>query len=198
MNENELFEAWEERTSNEQKKLQETQVQLKNIAQLKSADIFQKIYRNMIWELIITIPLTVVFPFLFWNDNVFFWLILALCIVSILIAARIYLGYIRDLKRINDENLIDSLEKKIKVLNRYVKQLNLTTILLGPIGFGVGVSFGLKPGEIDLAGLLILSLICIPVLFLLVWLSKKYIHQLYGKHLNYLKEMYASLIGNEV
>ena len=62
-----------------------------------------------------------------------------------------------------------------------------------PLGFVVGVAFALKQEEIDLTRMIVIAVFVLPFLGIMLWLGKKYIHALYGKHLKNIEGIYKGL-----
>ncbi len=196
MEEKELFEAWKKVDANEEKVFAQHEGDYAQLAQKKSNDIFRKINNNIISEAIATVVAIVAFPFLFLSEPVFFWLIMALMLLSTAVCIKVYARYLKDMKHLNELDLATSLKKKLNILKRYVKQLNLYMIIFSPIGFAVGFIFALKEEELGLMRIIVISGISLPFLGLVIWLGRKYIYALYGKHIKRVEEIYLSLIEN--
>jgi len=94
---------------------------------------------------------------------------------------------------LNELDILSSLHKKVHILERYVKQLHFYFYLFTPPSFLVGLYFSLQQQEFTVQRFLVISLVSLPFLALVIWLGKKYIHLLYGKHLKQLKEMLSEL-----
>lgn len=196
MDEKQLFEAWKSYDKNEKRVYKLHKDEFLKLAKRKSNDIFAQIKMNMILEGILSILVGVFLPYIFLNNPIFFWIVVVLMLAALLIGFRVYGKYWKEMKQLNESSLVDSLEKKLAILSRYVKQLKVYLYLFMPIGFVVGFSFALKQEEIYLAKILILTGVSLPFLGLMIWLGKKYIYALYGKHLKRIEEIYNDMKEN--
>ena len=172
----------------------------KDIIQLatgKSNDIFRKIKTNIVTETIISVVTMFIFPIFFWETPTYFWLIIILMLSSGYFAFSTYWRYWTAIDRIHDDNLITSLQAKIKVLSGYIKQLNLYTIIFSALGFGVGYLFALRQETFDMKRIVFVTLFAIPFLIGFLWLARKYVAWMYGKYLNRLRTIYADISNEE-
>ena len=125
MNEQQLFDAWKKSDELHQANFDETRLEIEKLAKQKSNDVFLKIRKTMNVEIAVTIVICAVFPFIFSNNEFYFMLIWILLIASLVIAFFIYGKYLRDMKNLNESSILVSLEKKIGILSRYIKQLKI-------------------------------------------------------------------------
>jgi len=195
MDDQELFSVWKGIGQNEKRVLNQHENEFLKIAQSQTNDIFNKIKNNIYWELGFSVLVAIFFPFLFLEDPVFFWIITPLTVVSMGLGLIVYLRYLRDIKALNEASIIESLRKKVNILSRYVKQLNLFMYLFMPIGFVCGFTSNLNMEEIGWIKILTLIAICIPFLALTIWLGRKYIYLLYGRHLKKIEEIYNEMVS---
>ncbi|MEQ8237609.1 MAG: hypothetical protein RIA69_00280 [Cyclobacteriaceae bacterium] len=195
MDDQELFSVWKGMGQNEKRVLNQHEDEFLKIAQSRTNDIFTKIRNNIYWELGISVLCALFFPFLFLNEPVFFWIITALMVVSLGFGLVVYLRYLRDLSALNESSIIESLRKKVNILSRYVKQLYFLMYIFAPIGFVCGFTFSLDMEEIGLTQILIMAAISIPFLVLVIWLGRKYIHLLYGRHLKKIENIYSEMVS---
>jgi hypothetical protein len=196
MDDKELFAVWKEGDEKEKRTLEHHQGEYLGIAQSQSKDVFRKIRKNIVWETIMSVIIAVVFPFFFWDHAIFFWMIVVMMLASIVAGVKVYGKYLQDMNQLNESSMVESLRKKLLILSRYVKQLNFYLMVFLPLGFAVGFAFALKQEEITLARILVLAGVTLPFLGLLIWLGKKYIYALYGKHLKSIKGIYQRLGEN--
>ena len=117
-----------------------------------------------------------------------------LMLISLGVAIKIYWSYLRDIKQLNETNVVESLSKKLAILTRYVSQLNFYVLVFAPLGFAVGYTFALRQQEVDLTRVLVLLAFSLPFLGLIIWVCKKYIQVLYGRHLKRIEAIYQSLL----
>jgi hypothetical protein len=159
----------------------------------KSNDIFRKIKNNIIAEGVISAIIVIVFPFIFLKEPIFFWLLLVIMFLAAAFGIKIYGKYLNDMKQLNESSLTVSLKKKLGILKRYVKQLNLYLLVFAPLGFALGFAFALKEEEISLIRIILIAGISLPFLGLMIWLGKKYIYALYGMHIKRIEEIFLNL-----
>ena len=122
---------------------------------------------------------------------------IATMLVAVEFGIKIYAGYLRKIKQLNESALVVSLKKKHSILSHYVKQLNFYLLIFAPLGFVIGFGFALKDEALNAIQLLISAAIALAFLLLFIWLGRKYIHALYGKHLKSIEEIYQHLIEKE-
>jgi magnesium-transporting ATPase (P-type) len=197
MDDQELFEVWKRKDSNEQKVFNQHKDELANLAKAQSQDIFNKIKRNILIEVTISIIVAVFFPILFYQDPIFFWVMIVIMAASLFLSLGVYLRYLKDLRELNESSIISSLEKKVSILKRYVKQLNILVWVFTPIGFYFGLAYSLEYDELIWSQVLIVLGVTLPFLVLSVWLATKYVHAMYGKHLKKVEKIYQDLIESE-
>lgn len=193
MDEKELFEVWKGNDKNENQAFEQHKDEFIKLAQEQSNDIFSKIKRNIIWEGVLSIIVGVSFPVLFLSNPIFFWIIIVLMVVALFVGIKVYGKYWTDMKQLDDSSLMVSLEKKLAILTRYIKQLKTYLYLFMPLGFAVGVAFALKEEEIDLTRIIVITAFILPFLGIMLWLGKKYIYALYGNHLKNIEGIYEGL-----
>ena len=198
MNEEELFKAWKQVDKNEKRVFVQHQGDYERLAQQRSNDVFRKIKNNIIGESIVGAIVFVIFPFFFLEEPIFFWIITVLMIVSAVFSIPIYTKYFKDLKQLNESSVVESIKKKRAILTRYVKQLNFYTLIFAPLGFFVGLAFALKEDEITLVRMFTITAVSLPFLGVFLWLGKRYIHQMYGKFVKNLDDIYESLTDNQI
>ena len=150
MDDKELFAAWNRGSEQEKQVLKQHQGEYLRLVRSQSNDVFAKIKKNIFWEVIISVIISVIFPFLFWNDPIFFWIIVGLMLVAAVVGGSVYRRYLLDMKQLNESSLVESLEKKLKILSHYVKRLYIYLYVFAPLGFVVGLAFALQEEEMDL------------------------------------------------
>ncbi len=181
-----LFDAWQSATV----EAEHHEVHLENLKS-SSTDIFQRIRKNMIIELTVSVLVAIFFPFTFYNEGSFFYLVAGMMAVALVITAKIYGQCLIDIKRINDTSIISSLRLKENILSRYIKQLKLSIYIITPIAYVISLFFSPESREITLRFILISSAIGLPFLALFVWGMNRYVYWLYGKHLKRLRNLIA-------
>jgi hypothetical protein len=190
MNEEEIFKIWDRSMP----KKSSLNIDVEKIAMRKSADLFMKIKKNIIVELIIAIPLCISLPVLFYNDGILFLVSIVITSLALITWSIIYSKYLYDFDKLNQVILLKSIEKKISILKRYVRQLNFYLIVFMPLGFLVGIFLYHGKSEISVHKILKVCLVTFPILLLFIWFGKKYIYQLYGRYLEQLQEIYSQLV----
>lgn len=181
-----LFDAWQSATE----EAEHHEVHLENLKS-SSTDIFQRIRKNMIIDLTVSVLVAIFFPFTFYNEGSFFYLVAGMMAVALVITAKIYGQYLIDIKRINDTSILSSLRLKENILSRYIKQLKLSIYIITPIAYVISLFFPPESREITLRFILISSAICLPFLALFVWGMNRYVYWLYSKHLKRLRNLIA-------
>ncbi|WP_396153143.1 hypothetical protein [Flavobacterium sp.] len=193
MNEKEMFELWDGQTSISKELPAISEVE--KMARQKSTDVFKKIKTNIIIEFIIAIPLCIIsIPIMFSSEKELFWISIAITSLALFAGIKIYGKYLNAFKKLNQLNIVESLEKKIAILKRYVKQLNFYLIVFMPLGLILGILLSHGKSNINIQIILNISLVTLPFLLLCIWLGKKYIYQLYGRHLEQIQEIYSQLV----
>ncbi len=197
MNEQELFDTWKEPSAQEKQVYKQHKNELQNIIRTKSNDVFAKIKRNIYAEGALSLLTAVGFPFLFWSEPLFFWLMLVMMVFAAGFTLKAYQGYLHGLKHLNEVNLSASLQKKIWILSRYIKQLKAYGYFFAILGFVFGMVFVLKGEPFEWLHFLVISAFTLPFLVVMLWMLKKYIQMAYGKHLNHIQQLYANLMEDE-
>jgi len=197
MDDQELFEVWKRKDSNEQKVFNQHKDELADLATAQSQDVFNKIKRNILIEVTISIVVAVFFPAFFYQDPIFFWVMIVIMAASLYLSLKVYLGYLRDLRELNESSIISSLEKKVSILKRYVKQLYILVWVFTPIGFYFGLAYSVEYDELIWSQVLIVFGVSLPFLALTVWLVTKYVHAMYGRHLKKVEKIYQDLAASE-
>lgn len=158
----------------------------------KSRDIFRKIKRNMITELIVSAFIAVYAPLLFQDNPTSFWFMVVLMVIAVAVTIKIYGNYFIRMRDLNEPALIDSLKAKESILSTYVRRLKMTVYVLAPISFIAAQFFPLhNEGDHNLNEILLSTAVGIPILLFFMWLMLKYIHWLYGKYLVELRNLIA-------
>ncbi len=171
-------------------------------AKKSSHDILARVRMNIMIELWLSGITTVAFPLLFLNN----WILLVsstLLIVWAMIATlRVYLGYLRRMKAVNEENLLDSLTKKVEILGGWVKRVKRMVFFFSTLGYLFGMFIAVaedgfvmrewgSPKEI-----LIEAVVTLVFLGLFLLFCERYVHWMYGRKLNRLKEVLNGLNDN--
>lgn len=196
MDEKELFSTWNQSGEREKQALRKHEGEYEKLAQKSSNDIFDRIRKNIQWEISASIIVMIGFPFFFLKHPVFLAIIIALLLLSAVASFKVYREYLNGIRAFNQLTVIESLGKKLEVLKKYIRHLHLLIYLFAPIAFAVGFTFELKQGDLTAQQLLFLIAFSLPFLALFIWLCKKYIHALYGKHYQRLKSIYSDLSNN--
>lgn len=156
----------------------------------RSHDVLLRIKRNIILELIASVLLSIIFSIYFRNDNLAFSLCVLVFSIILGFTFMIYLTYLKRIKGINEESILDSLLKKEEVLQNYVKRLKWYIIIIsGPSIYFGALLVWIEQDILSLKAVLVFSLFAIPSTGVLIWLGMKYIYALYGKHLDEIREI---------
>jgi hypothetical protein len=156
----------------------------------KSEDVFKKIYRNIKWEIGFTAVMIPAAIYAFRDEGVFLWLFVALLSIAIVVSVPLYRNVIVGLKNIEEVSVKESLQKKVGVLQKYISQLHLYVYVFTPISFYLGFFISLQEdGDKSSEELLIACAIGFPFMLLTIYLMKRYVYWLYGKHLKSLEKL---------
>jgi len=164
-------------------------------AQKKSEDIFTRLRRKTYAELGISAIIALAFPWLFLNNKEAFTGIYIFMVIALGLTTWFYLGFLKKINSIQEHDVFTALIQKETVLSRYVRWqhiLSAFSLLLGGF-FGLFINMEEGTGLLK-TGLMIL--IMLPLLFLAYLLVRRYIHTMYGKHLEELREILEGLKGN--
>lgn len=192
MDEKQLFDTWKSDHHLRNEEL-EADLEIKKITHAKSHDLFAKIRRNIIVELALSTIVAIGFPFFFTGDKLYFWIIVILLACSVAATFFVYGRYLRDMNQLNEVSLLQSLEKKISILSRYVRQLHVYMYIIAPVSFFIGFSYRLHDDHIELKRWIYLIAFSLPFLVLFMWLCNRYVYALYGKYLKQVKGLFDDL-----
>ena len=174
------------------------------LARKQSKNILQRIRRNMLYETIISSILVFAFSYLFYQWKAFiFWAFLGVCLIVLLISIGVYGRVLKNLQQVNTKNVKDALEEYVYYVGRYIRRLKLIINYLTPFGYVLGLflsgfsdineeSLTTFLLELGIAGLFGLPII----IFATRIINKRYIHWLYGRHYDALKETAVGLNAN--
>lgn len=194
MEERDLREIWKGSEHGAESYYREIQDNVLKKARKRSHSIFARVHRTMIIEMVLSVIVAVVFPFVFWEHPVYFIIVAVIMAGALLLSIKLYNDYRKQIRSISETQVVTSLQKKVNVLGAFVKRLNFYMFVLGPIAFFLGLSFSLlTEGELEFERILLVILFSLPFLALFIWLSKKYIDLLYKRPLNQLKEVLSDL-----
>jgi hypothetical protein len=134
MNEEEIFKLWDGQTSISKEFPANSEVE--KMLRQKSTDVFKKIKINIIIEFIITIPLSFIsIPVLFSREKEILWIFIAIASLALSAGIIIYGKYLNDFKKLNQLNIVESLEKKIAILKMhhlsFTQKIALTALTIG-------------------------------------------------------------------
>jgi hypothetical protein len=164
-----------------------------------SHDILARVRKNIIIELWLSAITTVTFPFLLLNN----WIVLVtgtLLIGWAMIATlRVYLGYLKQMKAVNEENLLDALSKKVAILSGWVKRVKWMIYFFSTLGYFFGMFIAIAEDGFEMRDwgnpkeILIEATVTLLFLGVFLWLCDRYVHWMYGKKLKKLREILNGL-----
>ncbi|PLX21702.1 MAG: hypothetical protein C0599_07525 [Salinivirgaceae bacterium] len=158
-----------------------------------SNGLFAKIRRNIIIELIASLIVAFVFPFLFIEDKTAFAVVGVFMMVLLALTFYFYLNYLQRIKNVHEPDILTALKLKEKILAGYIRKMKLFLYVAVIIGFAVGFFSGNTSFVLfDIKNLIGLA-IGVPIVLLFIWLGNKYIWALYQKHLDKLRESIKGL-----
>lgn len=192
----ELFGLWKSSDEKEKKMRSDLTLHSLDHYQKKSNDIFGRIRRNMLIELVASAVAAVALPYAFRNAHYFGWLVLLMA-VAVLLTVYIYGGYFKEIRDLNAGSIRESLERKHSILKRYIRRLYIINYTLVPVAAFAGVLMKTGPELFEQTEPLLVILGILAVLsVIMMFLIRLYINALYGKHYKrvtkLLEEMNAS------
>ena len=123
MEDNELFEIWKKKDHQEKKVYNKYKEKYYQLLEQKSNDIFNKIRRNVLIELVFTIISIlsfILFPFISYHKAMpmpfYFKIMCFISLIASLFSIYLYLTYLKKIKFINEISIVDSLKKKLSIL----------------------------------------------------------------------------------
>lgn len=175
--------------------------EVERMARQSSKGIIAKVLRNSRNEMYLTIGLGLFVLFYADFNSTLFWAFVVGNCVAIPISIRLYTRMYHRIKDINQRSIKLALQSKIQIMQRFVKRLQLYTYILLPFGCLLGIlanmtAYHIMPIDVPafLEELGIQLFIALPLMAVIIWFfNKKYIYWLYGKHLEELERLYASL-----
>lgn len=193
MEDNNIKSLWKKSNAQAGQYYGEIEEELIKKASKESQGLFARIRRNIIIELWLSVIVALGFPFFFWHNKMEFAIVATLVIIALAVTFYYYLGYLKQVKDVNEPNVLEALKTKEKILTAYVKRLYWIFYIALPLGFFMGLVFGDQEFILFSLKTLIQVAVAVPILILVLWLGRKYIHALYGKHLEHLREIIAGL-----
>lgn len=196
-NKDELQNLWQaKQTGDESNYYHLIENELIKKAKMKSNDIFSQVRKNMIIELWASGLILLVVPFIFNPQSTLHIIFLILLVISLIISIKVYGSYLTQINRIQSENMLTALKSKAALLRTYIKRLKWYVYFISPVAFYIGFGMSLETHQgFELTSELLFKVAFgLPFLGLFIWLMSKYIHALYGKHLEKLEDI---LIGFE-
>lgn len=165
-------------------------------AQSQSDDIFNRIRRKIRIELLLSVIIALGFPWLFAHNVNAVTGIYIFFVIALGLTTWFYLGFLKKIRNVQEQNILKALTQKEILLARYVKWqyiLSITGLIVGGF-FGLFIDMD-KDISIEKIGLMIL--IMLPILAIIYYfLIKRYIHAMYGKHLVELRDILKGLKEN--
>ena len=188
---------------------------LETMLQKRSHSAIERILRNMLWEVSGTLLIMFVLAFLMavWSSTIFRWIGLGLVVVSVVQVVAITRQYHQLTARLNQatgsvrkylQELVAIISRFVKAYYRYsMRSIPVSTLLGAVLGGYMGitddrtdpafVAFPEHPGTFFLVVSLVLAVSAVVGTYLLL---KWYIHLLYGRYLDELKQCLNEL-GSE-
>ncbi len=193
MLENDLKNIWNKSGKEADSYFRKIEPELEKKAHSSSKDVMAKVKRNLNAEIILTIIFLIALPFI-WKE-ILEPIKLSILLILVAFSFAFYFRFIGKLRKVRDENVMDSLKDKIDLLSSFIRRLKIFVYILTPAGFYYGYILKfLEDG--DLSDIRIIDIaITLPIIALLIWLiNAKYIYFLYGKNLKELKNIFEGLL----
>ena len=200
MQEFNLENIWQADIERSQQFYQLVEPQLLSLAREKSTHILNKIERNLFVEFIVSVLFWAGVLFLFSTKaNFVYFVLFAIFVWGI--TAYFYWQQYQKLKFINLQNIKASISTTLAVLKNTYRRMKIFLYFLLPAGYVFGFLFGIfQIGSLmrRLENWMIVApiiLFSIVVLILFMWfVNRKYLHQMYGKHIEDLQELHEHLV----
>ena len=194
MEEDKLKVIWQNGDKEAAKYFDDVSTELVQKAKHKSNDVLQRVRKNMIWEFLVSIALSVLFIWYFQNSELLLYVIVFV-ISGVGFSLKVNMNYLRKISRVNDENVLVAMTNRKEILAKYYKRIRRMTYILTPIGFLFGISLSILENGDDLTKSLILGLFVSPFLFLLIRFSLRVVDSLYGMPLTHLTSIHNELVS---
>lgn len=211
MNKDDLRELWNMFPESGSPEKKYTQEEILSLMKNRADRSLKRFNRSIYFEVIMSLLALVIILLAFYQPGAILFNRLVLTLITLLIIAYfIFFGWFyKRLQSIHllTSNLCESLEKKIHLLNWFLKTYFWINILIAPVVFPLSVFLGYftaqaeqgEPAEIAFTE---------PVFFVLAGISlvlvvafypflRWYIRKLYGRHVSELQAYYDNLTGDE-
>lgn len=175
------------------------------LARKNSSNILKKIERKTKIEVYVSIFIIVaVGYYLFAFDSRTLYGYIPLIAVVSWFSFRLYFRLRKQIRVVNQSNVITALQSYIRIMNQYVKRSRFYVYIFTPLGFVVGLMMGMMQNEIplELEAILIFAgtmlVVGVPMVLIMIWLfGKKYYGWMYQSHINQFQEVLNSLLDDE-
>ncbi|MGB3180442.1 MAG: hypothetical protein WBB45_03580 [Cyclobacteriaceae bacterium] len=189
MNDDELLDLWKAGGKTSQKYYEHIRPEIMEKANTQSNDILNKVRKNIIAETIASVVVAIIMPFFFYHNTAFFFTMLVATAAALAYSLYINRNYLRRIRSVNTHNIIEGLKSRIEILSDYVSRIKRSLYILTPVGFYLGFAFAIsEEGAFNAQRFSVLVVATSPALFLILWLGKRYIGRLYGRHLTSLQK----------
>lgn len=193
--------VWDSGSEKARKHYESVRDDVENMAKRKSESVLRKIHHKFIIEMIASIIIVVLLGAVLYSKSsmVFGWYS-GFVALAFVVSLKLYFNLRRDILRVNEKEVVRSLEEYIRIINLYLKKNKIFVYIATPAGFLLGFVTALvdEGFDITLESLLIalgaIVVIGVPVVWLMIWLAnKKYYKLMYQKHVNELEDILANL-----
>ncbi|MGK7395651.1 MAG: hypothetical protein ACNS62_13820 [Candidatus Cyclobacteriaceae bacterium M3_2C_046] len=200
MKESDLNQIWQQNQRSATDHYQKIAPEMENLMHSKPSGVLYKIFRNLKYEIILTIAMLILILLVTTPDDMLFWIIVVGGGMALAFYIKMYLNLRKAIREVNQHNLLASLIEYIQILSQYIKRLKIYTYFFTPLGYFLGASAVLleninekTQAEIIRDGITFL-IVSIPVLIGLIYFTnKKYVKWLYGRHLEELRNIKEQL-----
>ncbi|MDZ7777681.1 MAG: hypothetical protein U5L09_19740 [Bacteroidales bacterium] len=163
---------------------------LEDMAKKKSANILNKIHRKFVGEMIFSVVVvSLVGAGIFRFSRDMFIGYGVLIAGAFYMSLKLYLSLRRDIKKVNQQRVLESLEEYIRIIRLYIHRSKRFVYIVTPVAYVLGYVMALAESDITftLQKVLIVlgSMIAfgVPLVWLMVWLTnKQYYRLMYEKH----------------
>ncbi|MBT33334.1 MAG: hypothetical protein CMO01_27035 [Thalassobius sp.] len=203
--------SWNLYTNELVSKSEVQEIQIKSLLKSRANDIVSKIKKSLYFEITLVILCSAIFLTMLFEYSDPVMMVISYVMLIFSLGSMVFLTYYYrkiNLFDMNLPNLKDSLGGVITSLKGYIRVYNIINVCLAPLMFTSGLYYGFFIGaEAEeqntenqasmLTGEQILMVVFIYIIAFIAFyfLSKFYIHKLYGIHLKSLKGCLAELEG---
>lgn len=205
MDSNDIKSIWKKHTDEKIEKDKLSEDELNKMRSAKSQSIIRKIKNGIVFELTISALMIIIISYFLRMDlHIVMEISIVFLDIIFLFLLGVYIQYLRTVQKheIDAINLKSNLEQLIEEIERILRFLFISSVILVPLGgmFGYIVGFFLGAGEDAVEvfrsteNLILFPVIILGITIIGFPLTKWYLKLLYGRHLAILKDTLQELM----